>query len=119
MFIFLTVREVRSNEISGWGAQNCVWALRCLRELIHRRIDATADPVLRMSKQTGGGSCSRVLTAGKECGGVGLNWIVILNSAPIIWDLNRGFSDLGAGGREEEWLVCLFRVLHPVLSTLP
>lgn len=68
MFIFLTVREVRSNEISGWGAQNCVWALRCLRELIHRRIDATADPVLRMSKQTGGGSCSGVLTAGKEWG---------------------------------------------------
>lgn len=68
MFIFLTVREVRSNKISGWGAQNCVWALRCLRELIHRRIDAAADPVLRMSKQTGGGSCSRVLTAGKEWG---------------------------------------------------
>lgn len=88
MFLFLTVREVRSNKISGWGAQNRVWALRCLRKLIHRRTDTTAVPVLCMSKQTGGGSCSQGLTAGKEWSG--LNWIMTLNSAPVIWDLNQG-----------------------------
>lgn len=71
MFLFLTEREVRSNKISGWGAQNHVWALRCLRKLIHRHTDTTAVPVLCMSKQTGGGSCSQGLTAGwerVECG---------------------------------------------------
>lgn len=68
MFIFLTVREVRSNKISGWGAQNRVWALWCLRELIHRRTDATADPVLCLSKQTGGGSCSPLSWERVGCG---------------------------------------------------
>lgn len=66
IFLFLTVREVRNNKISGWGAQNRAWALRCFRELIHRCTDTTAVPVLCMSKQTGGDSCSEGLMAGKE-----------------------------------------------------
>lgn len=50
---------------------------------------------------------------------MGLNWIVwvpepiILNSAPIIWKLNQGDNDLGAG-EEKEWLGCCseFFILH-------